>query len=304
TETLAARARGAMLMAAMSTRVLGRAIAAWGTGRQKDQWLKPLIEGRRLGALALSETSMNVDNDPLATTATRLEDGIRLNGDKSFVINAPLADVIGVVGLMEEQPAVFMVARDVSGLTIQARIRTMGYAELWIAGVRLADSPLAAEAMIQPPRGVDLLDQLRQWENEVLMAAALGLMKSAYESARDFAKSHRTGGKPIIAYQEVGFKLSEMLTLYQTAQLLAYRAVWTAAINPREARALNWCAKVFCTESAERVAGEALRILGAQGYRSGSAAEGAYRAAKLTQISGTSTEIARVRIGDEALGYR
>jgi alkylation response protein AidB-like acyl-CoA dehydrogenase len=108
----------------------------------------------------------------------------------------------------------------------------------------------------------------------------------------------------VIAYQEVGFKLSEMLTLYQTAQLLAYRAVWTMATQPKEGASLIWCAKVFSTEAAERVAGEALRILAGQGYRFGSASESAYRAAKWTQISGVSTEIARVRIGDHALGYR
>ena len=108
----------------------------------------------------------------------------------------------------------------------------------------------------------------------------------------------------MIAYQEVGFKLSEMLTLYQTAQLLAYRAVWTMATQPKEGASLIWCAKVFGTEAAERVAGDALRILSGQGYRSGSASESAYRAVKWTQISGISTEIARVKIGDHALGYR
>jgi alkylation response protein AidB-like acyl-CoA dehydrogenase len=128
-------------------------------------------------------------------------------------------------------------------------------------------------------------------------------MKAAYESARDYAKAHRSGGKPVIAYQEVGFKLAEMLTLCQTAELLAYRAVWTAAVDPRAGRSLNWCAKVFCSEAAERVAGDALRILGQAGYRAGGPAEGAYRAVKLTQIAGTSTELARVKIGDAALGY-
>jgi alkylation response protein AidB-like acyl-CoA dehydrogenase len=183
------------------------------------------------------------------------------------------------------------------------RIHAMGHAGLWIAGLEMEGTPVAAEDLVQPPPDIDLLDQLRLWENEVLMAQALGLMKAAYESARDYAKTHRSGGKPIIAYQEVGFKLSEMLTLYQTAQLFAYRAVWTAAVDPRAGRSLNWCAKVFCTESAERVSGDALRILGQAGCQVDSPAARAYRAVKLTQIGGTSTEIARVKIGDAALGF-
>lgn len=302
-ETLAAGARSAMLMAAMSTRVLGRAIAVLGTAPQRDQWCQPLVEGRALGGLGLSEASQNVDNDPLETAAQRHGDALRLCGMKSFVINAPLADVFGVVGALDGRPAIFMVDRKAEGLRVDPRIRTMGHEGLWIAGLQLEDTPVAADAVIQPPPEVNLLDQLRLWENEVLTAQALGLMKAAYESARDFAKSHRSGGKPIIAYQEVGFKLSEMLTLYQTAQLFAYRAVWTTAVDPKAGRSLNWCAKVFCAESAEQVAGQALRILGPEGYRTGSAAEGAYRAVKLTQIGGTSTEIARVKIGDAALGY-
>ncbi len=302
-ETLATGAHSAMLMAAMSTRVLGRAIAAWANKAQRGQWLTPLIEGRALGALALSETCLNVDNDPLETTARRRGETFRLSGKKSFVLNAPLADVFGVVGLIEDRPALFLVPSAAEGLSVAPRVRTLGHDGLWIAGLHLRDTTIADGAVVEPPSDIDLLDQLRLWENEVLMAQALGLMKAAYESACDYAKSHRTGGRPIIAYQEVGFKLSEMLTLCQTARLLAYRAVWTAAVDPRAGRSLNWCAKVFCTESAEEVIGDALRILGQKGYCAGGPAETAYRAVKLTQIAGTSTEIARVKIGDAALGY-
>ncbi len=302
-ETLAAGASSAMLMAAMSTRVLGRAIAAWAGPPQREQWLASLIEGRALGALGLSEACLNVENDPLESAARRDGDGFRLSGKKSFVINAPLADVFGVVGLIEDHPVLFLVPCGAEGLSVGPRVRTMGHDGLWIADLDLDNVTIAPGAVIEPPADIDLLDQLRCWENEVLIAQALGLMKAAYDAARDYAKSHRTGNKPIIAYQEVGFKLSEMLTLCQTAQLLAYRAVWTAAADPRSGRSLNWCAKVFCAEAAEKVAGEALRILGREGYRAGSRAEAAYRAAKLTQIGGTSTEIARVKIGDAELGY-
>lgn len=145
---------------------------------------------------------------------------------------------------------------------------------------------------------------LRQWEDQVLLGASLGLSKTAFESARDYAKSHKSGGKPIIAYQEVGFKLAEMLTLFQTAQLLAYRTAWNLDTAAAEADELVDCAKVFCTEAAEQIASEALKILGGAGFTAGNPVEQAYRCAKYGQIAGTSTEIARVNIGDAALGYR
>jgi alkylation response protein AidB-like acyl-CoA dehydrogenase len=303
-EALAARAPALFLTVECSTRLLGRTIATWGTPAQKTRWLEGLTAGGWLGALALSEQTLNVDNDPLETRGEPRKGEVVLNGYKGFVVNAPLAERVGVVGYYGAAPAVFMLDRRAPGLEIDTRISTMGYDGLHIAALRFNACRLAEADIIRPPGEEDLLARLRLWENEVLMAAALGLMQAALNEARTHAKTHRTGGKPIIAYQEVGFKLAEMLTLQQTAQLLAYRAAWAALAEPKAAVSLNWCAKVFCTEAAERVCGEALRILGAAGFRAGSAAAKAYRAVKLTQISGTSTEIARVKIGDDALGYR
>jgi len=116
-----------------------------------------------------------------------------------------------------------------------------------------------------------------------------------------YAKNHKSGNKPIIAYQEVGFKLAEMLTLLQTAQLLAYRAAWMAETVNRETSSLAHCAKVFCAESAEEVASQALQILGGHGYIGRNPVEEGYRNAKYLQIAGTSTEISRMKIADGVL---
>jgi len=303
-ETLAGQSRSLFLAVEMSTRVVGRAMAHWASDGQKEQWLPRLLAGESIGALALSEDTMNVENDPLHTQGVRKDGRVVVNGHKNYVVNASLADHLGVVGMLDGRPAIFMIDRQTEGLTVSDRIHTMGYDGLQLAAIDLHDCDLPETNVILPPENAAVLDSLRLWENEILLAAALGMMAASLAEARDFAKSHRTGGKPVIAYQEVGFKLSEMLTLYQTAQLFAYRAVWTMATQPKDGASLIWCAKVFGTEAAERVAGEALRIMAGQGYRSGSASESAYRAAKWTQISGISTEIARVKIGDHALGYR
>jgi alkylation response protein AidB-like acyl-CoA dehydrogenase len=178
----------------------------------------------------------------------------------------------------------------------------MGCNGLAICGLELDGCPVPAGRVIGPLDREMLLGKLKLWENQILIAAALGMLQGSFEAAREHAKTHRSGGKPIIAYQEVGFKLAEMLTLYQTAQLYAYRAAWVADDAPREADVLTLCAKVFCTEAAEAVAGKALQILSGSGYLAGGPAERAYRCAKYSQIAGISTEIARVKIGDAALG--
>jgi len=303
-ERLAAQVPAIFLTVEYGMRLLGRALARWGTPAQQRRWLTEFEHGEGLGALAFSERTLNVDNDPLETAGRVQVDTAVLDGHKGFVVNAPLAERFGVVGQLEGAPAIFMLTRGMPGLEIGDRLATLGYDGLHIASLTMQDCRVAAADIVRAPASDDLPGRLRLWENEILMAAALGSMQAALNEARDYAKTHRTGGKPIIAYQEVGFKLAEMLTLLQTAQLLAYRAAWTALAEPGAGISLNWCAKVFCSEAAERVCGEALRILGAQGFRADSPAAKAYRAVKLTQIGGTSTEIARVKIGDAALGYR
>jgi alkylation response protein AidB-like acyl-CoA dehydrogenase len=126
-------------------------------------------------------------------------------------------------------------------------------------------------------------------------------MQRSYNEALAFAKTHSSAGKPIIAHQEVGFKLAEMLTLLQTAQLLAYRAAWMDETDQREAEIVARCAKVFSSEASEKIAAEALQILGARGFFQECASAEDFKVSKYLQVSGTSSERSRVRIGDGVL---
>ncbi len=286
----------------MSARLFGRILNVGAPSEVKKRVTQGLAAGEVVGAVALSESSMNVENEPLATTATRDGGLIDVSGTKSHVVNGPLADWFAVVGRLDGQTGVFLIEKEAPGLILTERMDTMGYNGVAICGLELNHCMLPKSRIIGPFETSQWLDTLKMWENQILIAAALGMMKGSFESARDYAKTHRSGGKPIIAYQEVGFKLSDMLTLYQTSQLFAYRAAWMADDDFKASGVLTLCAKVFCTEAAETIAGKALQILSGAGYRSGGAAEQAYRCAKYGQIAGVSTEIARMKIGEAALG--
>jgi len=303
-EILAAFSQSLFLLVEMSVRMFGSIIQLWGTPEQQAHLLPDLRSGTVLGAVALSEDAMNVSNDPLKTAGIENGNSIQVSGKKNYVVNAPWADWIAVVGCMHDRSAIFLVEKNTQGLQIDAPQKTMGYRAAAIAGMQLDACDIPADRIMIPPENTDVLALLRQWENYILIGASLGMMKAAFSSAKDFANSHYTGGKPIIAYQEVAFKLAEMLALYQTSQLLAYRVAWTADKQVKERDGLMLCAKVFCAESAEKVASMALQILSGQGYQHGNPAADAYACAKYTQIAGTSMEIARVMIGDMALGYR
>ena len=302
-ETVAAVSPSLLLSVESSTRIMGRAVATWGDQRAAQRWLTPLTKGALLGAVALSEAVLNVENQPLATEAVRTGQDLVVTGAKQYVVNAPMADWIAVVGRLDGGPAIFMVEKGQAGLVIEPAMDTLGYDGVCIGSLRLDGCVIPDDQVMLPGDEKAMLELLRMWENQILIAASLGMMRASFEAARDYAKSHQSGGRPIIAYQEVGFKLSEMLTLVQTSQLLAYRSAWTMDQKTKDALSLVRCAKVFCSETAERVAGQALQVLAGSGFRSGHAAERAYRSAKYNQIAGTSTEIARVLLGDEALGY-
>ena len=297
-EQLAGISPSVFLSVEMSSRLFGRIVNRWDSADDRASLVQQLMAGKLVGAVAISESAMNVENEPLATVGTREGDRIVVNGTKNYVVNGPLADWFAVAGRLDDQTVIFLVERETPGLVLTERVATMGYAGLAIGGLELDACRLPESRVVQK---LDL-GMLKLWENQILIAAALGMMAGSFETAKTYAKTHRSGGKPVIAYQEVGFKLSEMLTLYQTAQLYAYRAAWTADDDPKAADVLTLCAKVFCTEAAETVAGKALQVLAGEGYRSGGAAEQAYRCAKYGQIAGVSTEIARVKIGDAALG--
>jgi alkylation response protein AidB-like acyl-CoA dehydrogenase len=286
----------------MSTRLFGRTISTFGNEEQKKKWLSPILSGKAIGAVALSEKAMNIDNDPMAANGIREKDFVKINGEKSYVVNGPVADFTAVAGIMENKHALFIIEKGSKGLMPGKRLETIGFDGTVISGLTLDNCRVNENQIIGPFEDKSVLTTLRIWENQILIGSSLGMMKSSFESAKAYAKTHKTGGKPIIAYQEVGFKLAEMLTLFQTSQLFAYRAVCSGEGKNREAEVLTYCAKVFCTEAAEKVSGWALQILSGEGYISGNPAERAYRCAKYNQIAGTSTEISRVKIGDAAIG--
>jgi alkylation response protein AidB-like acyl-CoA dehydrogenase len=298
-EVLAALSPPLFLSVEVNVRLFGRLIARYGTEEQRSEILPGLKRGDLLGTVALSERNMSTENNPMETRAIREEGGFRISGSKGHVVNALASDWFAVAGETGDRPAIFLVKRGAEGLSVGKRLPALGYHAALISPVSLEHCRVWS-TMGPFENGLPLED-LRTWEDQILTAAALGQMQRAFDAALHHAKTHHSGGKPIIAYQEIGFKLAEMLTLLQTAQLLAYRAAWMAESGDRESGLLVHCAKVFCTESAEKVSSQALQILGIEGFLRGNPAEASYRDGKYLQVAGTSTEISRMKIAENLL---
>jgi alkylation response protein AidB-like acyl-CoA dehydrogenase len=303
-ESLATISPSLFLSVEVSARIFGRLFSVYATLDQKAEILTALTDGSIIGAVALTEEGMSLGN-PLNTVGVPVSDGFRVSGAKGYVVNAPIADWIAVAGKIsgkgEDSVAFFLVNKDSEGLSMGKRHATLGFNGAPASAILLEDCLVPSKYVMGPFGGEECMLAIRMWEDHVLAAASLGVMQRAFDAALNYAKGHTSGGKPIIAYQEIGFKLAEMLTLLQTAQLLTYRAAWTAETGDREAAVLAHCAKVFSAESAEEISSHALQILGGQGYIRGNPAEEGYRDAKYLQIAGTSSEISRMKIGDATL---
>ena len=282
-----------------SARLFGGLIARHGGEELKAELLGPLGRGELVGAVAAAEPSG--EERGWQTEGVPGEGGYTLNGHKSFVTNAPIADRIAIVGAVQEETAVFIVKPKDPGVTVGPRIRTMGHQGLAVAALELQGVKVPARNVLGPFGDGLALARLRRTEDLILAIASVGLAERSLDAAKRHAKSHHRGGKAIGKRQEVRFKVAEMLTWVQTATWLVRRAVWACSTAQAEAGVLLRCAKVFCAEAAEAVSGSALQIGAGHGYVWGTTEERSYREARLAAIAGTTSEVARMEIADELL---
>ena len=273
-----------------SARLFGGLLKGFGAGRFPDL-LKRLTNGHLVAAVAISEEEHAQSLPGFSTVAWREENFFSVSGAKVFVTNAPIADYIAVATSVDGNPAFVLIRPDQSGVTVGPRLETLGYNGLAVASLKLNEVKVSEKMVVGPFEDRKCLDFLRQTQDMLLVIASVGLMQRTLAEAKKHADSHQRGGKPIFHWQEIRFKIAEMLTLTQTAQLLCYRAAWMCSVSDQEAGTLVHCAKVFATEASERVASMAVQILAGNGYLRGNPVERAYREAKYATLAGPATEI-------------
>ena len=302
-----ARASGSLFLSVETTaRLLGGLLASAGERALREELLPRLVRGELVGAVAISEPPETEDGCPAGLVARPDGGEWLLSGAKSFATNAPIADLLALSARDPEgRLVVAFVDAGHPGLEVGPRLATLGHRGLAVAALELDRVRLPAARVAGPFDGPGPLERLEVVEGLVLAVASVGLMERCLEAARAHAKAHRRGGRPVGHRQEVAFKLAEMLTLTQTAELLAYRAGWLHGAGDPEARAVVRCARVFTAESAERVASMAMQILAGQGYLFGNAVERSYREARYAPIVGPTSELTRMAIAEDVLArYR
>lgn len=283
------------------TSLAGWPIFKFGTEAQKAKYLKPMAEGKWLGAYGLTEPGSGSDAGGMRTTAKRDGDSYVLNGNKVFITNAGPAHVYVVFALTNPAQrtrgvSAFIVEAGTPGFRIGKHEDKMGIrgsttAELIFEDCRIpVDNRLGEEGF-----GFKIAMMTLDGGRNGIAAQALGIAQGAFEFARDYARERKQFGAPIADIQAIQFKLADMATKIEASRLLTYQAAWleSSGLPYSQASAMS---KVFASDTAMEVTTEAVQILGGYGFIKEYPVERMMRDAKITQIYEGTNEIQRVVI--------
>lgn len=280
-------------------------VSLFGTPDQRV-WLERTRAGEAISAFALTEPGSGSDVAATATTATRVQGGWLIEGEKTWISNGGIADVYIVFARTGEAPgakglSAFLMPADAPGLEIAERLEVMAphpLARLRLSGVVLPETALIGGAGDGFKLAMAVLDVFRS----TVGAAALGFARRALDESLLRVKARRIQGQPLADLQLVQGHLAEMALKVDAAALLVYRAAWTkdagAARVTREAA----MAKLYATEAAQEVIDLAVQLHGGDGVRKGSVVESLYREIRALRIYEGASDVQRVVIARSVLG--
>lgn len=294
------------------------ALAAFGTKQQRVEYLPAMLGGGLLGAYCLSEPSSGSDAASLRTRAVRDDGGAShpdaaegaadwvITGTKAWITHGGIADFYTVMARTgEEGPrgiTAFLVPGDAEGLSAAPPEKKMGMkgsptAQVHFDGVRVCDERRLGEEGQGFAIALSALDSGRLG----IAACATGLAQAALDAAVGYATERRQFGRPIADFQGLRFMLADLAT-----QIEAGRALYLAAARLRDAgrpfAKQAAMAKLHCTDTAMRVAVDAVQILGGYGYTADFPVERYMREAKVLQIVEGTNQIQRMVIARHVAG--
>lgn len=279
------------------TRLATAAIEMAGTPAQRDRYVRGVAAGQLRGAFALTEPVAGSDAAGIATTAVRDGGRYLLNGTKLWAGQATVADFAIVVAKTDPAAgargvSLFLVDLPNPGFRITRELPKMGVLGLPVVELDLHDCAVPASALLgEENQGFRLTMRHLNVARPLVAARGVGLAAGATQYALAYAKQRRTFGKPLIEHEVIAFKLAEMAMRVEAARLLTYRAAWLVdqGSSGRDVAHHLSIAKATASETAVRVAEEAVQILGGYGYLKDYASERYYRDAKqLTIVEGAS----------------
>ncbi len=296
----------ALSMAAHNSLCTGH-ILQFGNEEQKKKWLPKLASAEYIGAWGLTEHNTGSDAGSMATTAVKDGDFWVLNGAKNFITHAISCDIAVVIARTGEKGdshamTAFVIEKGSSGFSTGKKEDKLGMrasetAELIFDNCRVPNKNILGSVGDGFIQAMKVLDGGRI----SIAALSLGIAKGAYESALQYSKERVQFGKPISHFQAIAFKLADMVTEIEAAELLTYQAAHKK--NKGETMTLQGAmSKYFSSEVAVKVSSDAVQVLGGYGYTKDFPVERYYRDSKLCTIGEGTSEIQKLVIAKQIVG--
>ena len=283
------------------------AILQFGSEEQKRKYLAPLARGEKLGAFALTEPEAGSDAAAIKTRAVLSGDEWVLNGQKVFITNGSIADVVVVAAVTDPTKghrgiSNFIVEKGTPGFRPGRDEEKMGLkgsvtSQLFFEDCRVPKENLLGKEGEGFKQFLIVLDAGRI----AIGAMAVGLAQAALDASIAYAKERVQFGQPIAKFQAIQWMIADMATQLDAARLLVYRAAWLKDRGMRFTREAAM-AKLFASEIAERACHAAIQIHGGYGYTKDYPLERYYRDARLCEIGEGTSEIQRLVIARQVLG--
>jgi alkylation response protein AidB-like acyl-CoA dehydrogenase len=279
-------------------------ISLYGTEALRRRWLPLVATGQAVAAFAISEAEAGSDVAAMRTAARRDGSGWVLDGEKSWISNAGLADFYVVFCRLpdtsERAFGAFVVERDNPGLAVTERVALLAphpLGTLRLTACRVGDEARVGEPGAGMRVALGTLDVFRP----TVGAAALGFARRALDESLAWARRRRAFGRPLQDFQLTQARLAEMALAVDASALLVYRAAWAGDRGTERVTREAAMAKLQATEAAQRVVDDAVQLHGGRGVVAGSVLETLYREVRALRIYEGTSEIQKLVIAAQLL---
>ncbi|MFO1116802.1 MAG: acyl-CoA dehydrogenase family protein [Beijerinckiaceae bacterium] len=280
-------------------------IGLFGTPEQKQKYLPAVAAGKAVSAFALSEQAAGSDVSSLALAATRDGAGWRLDGEKTWISNAGIADLYVVFARTGEAPgakglSAFIVEAGAPGFSVPKTIDLIAphpIGKLSFDGVKATQADLIG----QPGGGFAIAMGTLDVFRSTVGAAALGFARRAMDEAVRHATGRKIFGGSLADLQMTKAKIADMALSIDAAALLIYRSAWTKDVKGARVSRESAMAKLFATEEAQKVIDSAVQIYGGLGVTRGNIAESLYREIRALRIYEGASEVQKIVIAGRVL---
>ncbi len=310
-EELAYRWPSLAVGVSVNSGIVAGSIVRYGTEMQRARWLPTLLDGRGLGAFALTEPSSGSDAASLRATAVRDGDGWRITGRKQFITNAryaPLFIVLARDSAAMADPArphagitAFIVPRDAAGVTLGPAEAKTGLLASDTSALVLEDARVDGDAVLgEVGKGFGIAMAGLDGGRIGIAAQSVGIARAALDRAVAYGRGRTQFGRSILEFEMPRFALATARTEVDAARLLAHRAAWLRDQGRPFTREAS-VAKLYASEAAQRVTYAAVQVFGGYGYMRDYGIERYARDARATTLYEGTSEVQRMLIARSLL---